>query len=769
MRYMAGPFRTLCMTIIISAFFSAAVSADAIVDLRLSGENAAVTSAFQNGLKAVVTADVGAESALGKGAMKISVEAPASSSPSIYNAQVWVKYPGVLTPGGTYRMSIMWKAAKKTPIMIAVMTEGAPYALGTASRETFIPDEWTKEIWEFEIKKDFTAKGLRLPLMLFGKAEAGTSIWIAAVKVESMDEASKPVKAVKRDPVKMASGRPIVGAIRWDAWHAPKGNNPAAQMLASLGPKQYHWRMPFFARVKSENEIALDGYSPEVIGKEIDYAKRCIDYWAFLLYDTDLSMSDAINVYIDHPRRKEMPFCVIAQPDTFGNAAAFPARMKRVIDYMIDDAYVTVLGGRPLVYLFSMTDEWLKAWGGAANARKLFDDFREAAKTAGSGDPYIVVMEYTPARAKLYADIIGAQAVSSYAFDTGSVGTPSKYSTLADDARIFWEQCLSTRAEVVPIVMAGWDRRPRIEHPVSWERNQLPGVGIEKYYETPTPAELASQIEEAMHCAVENKAKCPAQAVIVYAWNEHDEGGWLCPTRNEDGTANMSRVDAIGAMRKGFSSSSARAVSEARVPMNGRILHLDAMNAASLKKSGDVVSLWKDISGKGNDAVSVNSAMKYVSYPSGVKAVRFDPGKGMFRSGATAEIATVFAVHRCPAEMEAAQYGRILSMYNGTTMKNGGAVDWISPSWCIYVANDKPYDTSVEVKRGPILGKGLGIGGSMSKDGDNFVGEIAEIIVYDRALASDEMLSLLRYLRQKWRTFEPWAGKANDTTSSLGE
>ena len=33
----------------------------------------------------------------------------------------------------------------------------------------------------------------------------------------------------------------------------------------------------------------------------------------------------------------------------------------------------------------------------------------------------------------------------------------------------------------------------------------------------------------------------PANAIIIYAWNENDEGGWLIPTLSE-GTA---RLDAI--------------------------------------------------------------------------------------------------------------------------------------------------------------------------------------------------------------------------------
>jgi hypothetical protein len=39
-----------------------------------------------------------------------------------------------------------------------------------------------------------------------------------------------------------------------------------------------------------------------------------------------------------------------------------------------------------------------------------------------------------------------------------------------------------------------------------------------------------------------NPSSAQAQMAIIYAWNEHDEGGWLTPTLAE-GSA---RLDAIG-------------------------------------------------------------------------------------------------------------------------------------------------------------------------------------------------------------------------------
>ena len=36
--------------------------------------------------------------------------------------------------------------------------------------------------------------------------------------------------------------------------------------------------------------------------------------------------------------------------------------MKRVVKLISDPSYQMVLGDRPLVYLFNVQDDWLKAW-----------------------------------------------------------------------------------------------------------------------------------------------------------------------------------------------------------------------------------------------------------------------------------------------------------------------------------------------------------------------------------------------------------------------
>ena len=65
---------------------------------------------------------------------------------------------------------------------------------------------------------------------------------------------------------------------------------------------------------------------------------------------------------------------------------------------------------------------------------------------------------------------------------------------------------------------------------------------------TATPEQLATHVREAIEWTRANRELNPANAIIIYAWNEYDEGGWLMPTLGADGRANEDRIQAVGAV-----------------------------------------------------------------------------------------------------------------------------------------------------------------------------------------------------------------------------
>ena len=64
---------------------------------------------------------------------------------------------------------------------------------------------------------------------------------------------------------------------------------------------------------------------------------------------------------------------------------------------------------------------------------------------------------------------------------------------------------------------------------------------------------LAGHLKAALDWTATHRAAAPANAVIVYAWNKNDEGGWLVPTLKPDGTPDAGRIDAVGRMLRAWS------------------------------------------------------------------------------------------------------------------------------------------------------------------------------------------------------------------------
>lgn len=57
-------------------------------------------------------------------------------------------------------------------------------------------------------------------------------------------------------------------------------------------------------------------------------------------------------------------------------------------------------------------------------------------------------------------------------------------------------------------------------------------------------------VQDAMDWTKHNRDLNPANAIIVYGWNENDEGGWLIPTWKPDGQPDSSRLDAVSHVLK---------------------------------------------------------------------------------------------------------------------------------------------------------------------------------------------------------------------------
>ena len=343
---------------------------------------------------------------------------------------------------------------------------------------------------------------------------------------------------IPTEPIIKKKSVTAVGAIRWDGWHGKKdGVNEV--MEKTLAPKQFHERLPFFAEVVNDSTVRIDGSSQQVMDKEIEYAKYAgLDYWAFVLYAEKNMLSLGLKTYLQSRHQKDINFCAITEQGRYSFKDT--AYINYLIRLIKAPGYQTVLNGRPLWYFGFISPENVNAtWGSFHNLKKHIDSVRKIVVNAGLQNPYLVIMDFDAATGKKWCDSLGADAISSYvAVNNTKLGT---YQQLANQTANFWEECKTTGKQVVPVWDAGWNPLPRILHPTPWHI-----YPDKEYYTNATANELAQHFKNGLQWLKNNKEAAQAQCAIIYAWNEFDEGGWLCPTFNN----NTERIDSIHSVLK---------------------------------------------------------------------------------------------------------------------------------------------------------------------------------------------------------------------------
>lgn len=336
---------------------------------------------------------------------------------------------------------------------------------------------------------------------------------------------------------------PIVGAIRWDGWYGDDGVVQATEY--SLGPPKYHFRLPWFAKLQGEDKVRINGDSQEIMDQELSYAAQAgLNYWAFLDYlDEAPGMSIGLNRYRAAKDKKAIRYCLVEE-----GARLDKAGMKAwagLVEHFRSPDFQTVLDGRPLLFLFGKTTVLGKdAW----------DGLRRQTTAAGLKDPYLVLMGW---EAEKHYAALGFDAISEYACaGKGYTTDPETYARLTSHhvQEKLWDTWKRQRTPCITFATAGWDTRPRQERPPAWcpwvkatpdstpPAQQKPLIDAT----TATPDELAAHLRAAIAWTKANRDINAANAILLYAWNEHDEGGWLQPTLGTNGKPDDSRIKALG-------------------------------------------------------------------------------------------------------------------------------------------------------------------------------------------------------------------------------
>jgi hypothetical protein len=198
------------------------------------------------------------------------------------------------------------------------------------------------------------------------------------------------------------NSRPTVGVIRWDAWNLYNGEYDAISyyLHRALSPEHFHYRIPFYVSVVSPTNISFNGDEQNIMDQEIIYAKHAgIDYWAFDTYcqfGPNCSTNNTyctqyyqqtshnycprnpaygLNLYLSSAYKSLLNFTLVL----LGSSPCDLPFQQSYIDLMKHPQFQTVLGGRPLLYLFQFGNAEADMCGGG----QVFQKFRQLVISQG--------------------------------------------------------------------------------------------------------------------------------------------------------------------------------------------------------------------------------------------------------------------------------------------------------------------------------------------------------------------------------------------------
>jgi hypothetical protein len=206
---------------------------------------------------------------------------------------------------------------------------------------------------------------------------------------------------------------------------------------------------------------------------------------------------------------------LIGGPDNWSKAAGC------WMPYLTHKQHVTV-DGKPLVLLFNPAD----------STREGLDRLQAAAAKAGL--PGVAVAACGRGDSKS-----GFTHRTYYNIVPGYADGPQerKYAELAAAHQKAWSG--SKQQPFIPEVTAGWDKRP-------WEGarglNQKPGW----YFPDRTPAAFGQFLQSAVDWMDQHPEQTTEERlVLIYAWNEFGEGGYIAPTEGDREGEYLKAVKAV--------------------------------------------------------------------------------------------------------------------------------------------------------------------------------------------------------------------------------
>lgn len=327
-----------------------------------------------------------------------------------------------------------------------------------------------------------------------------------------------------------------IGVINWDC-SLPSDTFFGFYSTKSLSPRKYRDRTPYYADVYAEDKIDYHVRSQEEYDRELEYAVAAgIDYFAYAWYTEEAfqvsgkaaedpatavdgkmwELTYARKMHTHSKWRKHIKMCAIL----ICLHKYTDEDLKKLSEEMEKDSYEHI-NGRPLVYLF----------GGYRT--DYMERLQKVCRESGQEMPYIVFMNNGAESPD--GDYLLADGVSTYACGKADI---TRYGQLSQVNLEENEDRKKYGVDVIPFFTVGWDPSPRVDNPVPW--TSYPDASYAAYA---SQEELMDGAKALSMWINANAAYTKSGHILTNAWNEFEEGGYLCPLYVDGKKVNTQRIE----------------------------------------------------------------------------------------------------------------------------------------------------------------------------------------------------------------------------------
>jgi hypothetical protein len=360
--------------------------------------------------------------------------------------------------------------------------------------------------------------------------------------------------------------RPLLGVQRWDMYSG-KGATQR-QELGYLPGKQgflkdpeWHERAPFFCRLTEDVDWVAHPaeagplwfncpFNQELLqasmDQEIRYAYNAgMDFFIYngparKLIPNAYELKNNLDCHVAStiPEAQQMKFvwALYGHGTIHYTRSKVAAMMDETIEYIKMDNWQKVMDNRPLVIVL-----WPERFRSDLEAalspeqmtgREFVAYIRTRVKDAGLKNPYIVGAS-VPARSYEQASLLKEDGYDAFMDYAGGYGGkvaerdkgPTYAEATAELINTYEGEFLNSG---LPFIV------PCTSMQYPWPRALDKQSGIPQdrwyHYQWPQKGDLAVRIRAAFDFVATHPKACEAQVVSMYSWNEHSEGGGLCPT-----------------------------------------------------------------------------------------------------------------------------------------------------------------------------------------------------------------------------------------------